>query len=415
MDRQQKIYLDGVAGKRPVIPVSFDKLEEKAKSVMSPEAFAYIAGGAGSENTIRTNTQSFDEYKIIPRVLRDVSARDTSLELFGSKISSPIVLSPIGVLEMAHREADKAVGRAAAELKLPFIFSNQASFAMEHVASQMGSSPHWFQLYWSKSRDLVVSFVERAEKCGCSAIVLTLDTTLLGWRSRDLELGYLPFLEGKGIAQYTSDPVFQQLMDDPEGTEPIKKQLTWSTLSTLMTMVNRYPGGNFFSKLKSGRPIKAVRKFVSIYSNPSVTWQDLSFLRDHTKLPIVLKGILHAEDARKAIDAGMDGIIVSNHGGRQIDGAISTLEALPEISKAVNKKIPVLLDSGIRSGPDVFKALALGATAVGVGRPYAYGLSIAGQSGVEEVMRNITTEFDLTMGLAGCKNLGEITRDSLCR
>ena len=379
---------------------------------MSPEAFAYIAGGAGWESTVRSNRNAFEQYKIVPRMLRDVSQRDMSIDLFGKKLSTPLILSPVGVLEMVHKEADVAVGRAAAKEGIPYIFSNQASRPMEEVAAAMGDAVRWFQLYWSKSNDLVASFVSRAEKCGCSAIVVTLDTTLLGWRTRDLDMAYLPFLEGKGIAQYTSDPVFQKLMDEDSGPPPERK-ITLDSISGLIKMVKAYPGNGFFSKLTSGRPVKAVRKFTGIYSNPAVTWNDLSFLRKHTKLPVLLKGILHPDDALKAIDQGIDGIIVSNHGGRQVDGAISTIEALPAIVNAVDNRIPVLIDGGIRGGADMFKALALGAKAVCIGRPYVYGLTISGEDGVKEVIQNLLTDFDLTMGLAGCKNVKEIGGDML--
>lgn len=286
---------------------------------------------------------------------------------------------------------------------------------MEEVAAVMGTSPRRFQLYWSKSNDLVASLVHRAEKCGCAAIAVTLDTTLLGWRTRDLDIAYLPFLYGKGIAQYTSDPVFQRLLDEPDTTEPIQRKITASSLLGLFQVVKNYPGNGFFSKLKSGRPVKAVRKFVSIYSNPSLQWEDLKSLRQWTKLPVLLKGILHPDDARKAVDFGMDGIIVSNHGGRQVDGSISTLEALPGIVDAIKGKIPVLMDSGVRGGADIFKAIALGAKAVCIGRPYVYGLTIAGQRGVYEVMRHLMADFELTMGLAGCKNISEISADRLVR
>jgi lactate 2-monooxygenase len=226
-------------------------------------------------------------------------------------------------------------------------------------------------------------------------------------------MAYLPFMEGRGIAQYTSDPVFQKLMDEPQGKDGRSSVPTLSMINGLITMTKNYPGHGFFSKLKSGRPVKAVQKFVSIYSNPALTWDDLKFLREHTKLPILLKGILHPDDARLAIDHGMDGIIISNHGGRQVDGSISTFEALPKIAEVVQEKIPILLDSGVRGGADTFKALALGARAVCIGRPYVYGLTIAGQQGVCEVLRNFLADFDLTMGLAGCKNISEITRESL--
>lgn len=411
LDRQKEIYLAGFAGIKPAVPISSCALEEVAKKNLSLQAHAYIAGGAGNESTLRDNRTAFEKYKIVPRQLRDVSVRDTSIELFGQKLPAPVLLAPIGVLAMAHPEADLAVGKAAASSGIPYIFSNQASRSMEEVAMAMGNSTHWFQLYWSKSNELVKSFVQRAEQCGCSAIVVTLDTTVLGWRPRDLDLAYLPFLEGMGIAQYTSDPVFQKLMDEPE--PPAKRNITMQSLRGLVGMVNNYPGRNFFSKLKSGRPVKAVQKFVGIYSNPALTWEDLKFLKTITRLPVLLKGILHPDDARKAIDYGANGIIVSNHGGRQVDGAISALEALPPIVNAVQNKFPVLMDSGIRTGADIFKALALGASAVCLGRPYVYGLAIAGEQGVKEVLQNTLADFELTMALAGCKSISEITRSTL--
>jgi lactate 2-monooxygenase len=412
-DWQKEIYLNGFAGIKPKVNIDLRLLEKNAKRAMSREAFAYIAGGAGNESTMSANRDAFDAYKIVPRMLRDVGVRNTSIDLFGDKLPSPFLFSPVGVLEMVHRDADLAIARAASELGIPYIFSNQASRSMEECSSVMGNSPRWFQLYWSKSNELVGSFVRRAEKCGCKAIVVTLDTTMLGWRTRDLELAYLPFLEGKGIAQYTSDPIFLKMLDEPDHAPDVKRKITLKTIRGLISMVNRYPGNGFVKKLRSGKPIKAVRKFVSTYSNPCTTWDDLKFLRTQTNLPILLKGILHADDGKKAVDHGIDGIIVSNHGGRQVDGAISTFEALPKIIDAVQKKIPVLMDSGIRGGADAFKAIALGATAVCIGRPYVYGLALAGKDGAYEVLRNIMAEFELTMGLSGCSTIAEINQDCL--
>ena len=410
--RQADIYLGALSGARRSVPVDPARLEEAASKRMSPEAFAYIAGGAGLEETIRVNRDAFDRLRIVPRVLRDVSTRDTSVELFGRRLPGPFLLAPIGVLEMAHREADLAVARAAAAKGVPMIFSNQASVPMERCAESMGTGPRWFQLYWSTSNELVESLVGRAEACGCAAIVVTLDTTLLGWRTRDLDLAYLPFLRGKGIAQYTSDPVFRRLVDQADEGPTNRPRPTLAGLSALFQLTRAYPG-SFFANIRSRRPRTAVRQFLEIYSRPSLTWEDLPFLRERTKLPILLKGVLHPEDARRAVDGGVDGLVVSNHGGRQIDGEIATVDALPAIVEAVDRQVPILLDSGVRGGADAFKAVALGASAVLIGRPYAYGLAIAGERGVRDVLENFLADFDLTMGLAGCASIDEISAESL--
>lgn len=407
LDRQRAIYLAGAAGFRQIIPFVPELLEQRAHSKMSAEAYAYIAGGAGREQTMAANTSGFNRWRIVPRMFRNVENRDTSVDFFGHSIPAPFFLAPIGVLEMAHRDADLAVARAAGTYRVPYIFSNQASVPMEQCAAALGEVPRLFQLYWSRSDELVVSLLHRAEACGCSAIVVTLDTTLLGWRSRDLDFASLPFLKGMGIAQYTSDPVFRRLLELPDETPAAKTALSWDVLRTLVAATRNYPGG-FWDTLRSGRGIKAVRKFIQIYSRPNITWTDLPFLRKHTQLPIILKGILHPDDARKALDYGIDGVYVSNHGGRQVDGAISSIEALPKIVEAVRGKVPVLFDSGVRGGADAFKALALGATAVGIGRPYCYALALNGQAGVEELLENWFSDFELTMALSGCKNVDEI-------
>lgn len=288
------------------------------------------------------------------------------------------------------------------------IFSNQASVAMEACAAVMGDTPRLFQLYWSRSDDLVRSLVARAEACGCRGIVLTLDTTMLGWRPRDLDLAYLPFMRGMGLAQYLSDPVFRRELELPFDSPAPPTRLSLHAVGVLRDLLKNTPGP-LLEKLRTGWPRKAVRRFVATYSRPSLQWSDLARLRAMTSLPILLKGVLHADDARLALDHGVDAIVVSNHGGRQVDGAIASLDALPGIADVVQRRIPVLLDSGIRGGADVFKAIALGATAVLLGRPYVYGLVIAGERGVREVLRNVRAEFDLTMGLAGCRTVSEIT------
>lgn len=407
LDRQKEIFMRGMGNRKPLVPVAFSQLEAEAQKVLSEENYASIAGGAGREQGVANNTEAFRHWKIVPRMLQDVSAVDMSIELFGRKLATPLMLAPVGVLELAHKKGDVAVARAAAQTSTPLIITSQASFPMERIVAEMGDTPRWFQLYWGKSDALMESFVQRAEATGCEAIVLTVDTKMAGWRVRDLDLGHLPYLRGKGIAQYTSDPVFRSLIDEPLSTPINKPTPSLGAIATLLALNWRYEG-NFFRNLFTGLPLKAVRKFVDIFTNPALNWEDLTKLREATKLPILIKGILHPQDAQKAFDHGVDGIIVSNHGGRQIDHNMAAIEALSDIVKVVDGKIPVIMDSGIRSGADMFIAMALGASAVCIGRPYVYGLALAGSRGVEEVIKNMVAEFELTMRLSGCVNVGEI-------
>lgn len=405
--RQREIYTQGAQGKRPSIPVAFAGLEALAERRLSPEAFAYLAGGAGAETTMTENLRTLAQVRIAARMLCDVSQCDMSTQLFGNRLSVPFFLCPLGALDLAHIEADLAVAKAAHRCDVPMCFSNQASFPMEECAQTMGDTPRWFQLYWSANDDLVVSLVQRAEACGCRAIVVTLDTTMLGWRSRDLDLAHLPFLRGRGIAQYTSDPVFLELMKSPPSESGPKPKVTAHALSTLLEATRRFPGP-FWETLKSGRGLAAVKTFVSLYSRSNLTWDNLSFLREHTKLPIVLKGIVRADDALKALDHGVDAIYVSNHGGRQVDGGRGAADALQEVVDAVEGRSPILFDSGVRGGVDIVKALALGATAVGIGRPFAYALALGGESGVAEYLENLKADLRLTMGLSGCRSVEDI-------
>jgi lactate 2-monooxygenase len=403
--RQAEIYLAGLRGRRQRVPVDPVELERRAEKAMSREGFAYVAGGAGAESTMAANRAAFERRRIVPRFLNDVSVRDTSVELFGRRLPVPFLLGPVGVLEMAHREADIGAARAAAAEGVPFVISSQASHSMEEIAAAAGSAPRWFQLYFSFSSELAKSFVRRAEACRCEAIVLTLDTTMLGWRTRDLDLAFLPFVLGKGIAQYVSDPEFQRRLGEMEAPPAGRPNL--AALRTLVALSRAYPGSSW-RNLFSSRPRAAARLFMEIFPRPSLDWKDVAYLRETTRLPILLKGVLHPDDARLALDRGVDGIIVSNHGGRQVDGAIASIEALPPIVEAVADRVPVLLDSGIRGGADIFKALALGARAVLIGRPYCYGLAIAGTSGVREVIQNLRAELDLTMALAGYSSISQI-------
>ncbi|SEP21569.1 alpha-hydroxy-acid oxidizing protein [Trujillonella endophytica] len=425
-ERQNEIYRAGVYGRRPRVPTVARALQRAARRRLDARAYAYVAGGAGDEATQRANRAAFDRWAIVPRVLRDVSARDTSVELFGRRLPAPVLLGPVGALELVHPQADLAVARAAASLGVPMVFSNQASVPMETCAAAMGDAPRWFQLYWSTSDELVESLVARAEASGCDALVVTLDTTMLGWRPRDLDLGHLPFALGKGIAQYTSDPDFRRLVAERAGAAPAPAEAaasarrdrqprpTLAAVRALVGMARAWPGP-LRENLRSPLPRAAVETFLAIYSRPSITWADLAWLRERTRLPIVLKGVLHPDDARRALDEGVDGVVVSTHGGRQVDRSIAALDALPDVVAAIGDRAPVLLDSGVRSGADALVAVALGARAVLLGRPFAWGLGLAGEDGVRQVVSDVLGEFDLTLGLAGFTAVDQLTPEVLRR
>ncbi|HEY1596932.1 MAG TPA: lactate 2-monooxygenase [Thermoleophilaceae bacterium] len=378
---QYEIYLEGLAGKLLDLPTSYAGLEAKARERLSDEAFGYVAGGAGEEITVRSNREAFDRWRIVPRMLVDVRERDLRTTVLGTEMPAPVMLAPIGVTSIVHDDAERAVARAARELGLTMILSNAASTTMEDVAQELGDSPRWFQLYWPTNNELAASFVQRAQDAGYSAIVVTLDTRILAWRPRDLARGYLPFLKGEGVANYFQDPVFRAGLDKPPEDDPQAAVGLWATL----------------------------------FSNPGLSWDDLAFLQAHTDLPILLKGVLHPDDARRAVEAGVDGLIVSNHGGRQIDGSLAALEALPEVVEAVPDELPVLFDSGIRTGADVVKALALGARAVLVGRPYVWGLGLGGEHGVRQVLRSLLADFDLTLALCGYTKPSDLGQHALRR
>jgi isopentenyl diphosphate isomerase/L-lactate dehydrogenase-like FMN-dependent dehydrogenase len=364
---QYQIYAGGLLEQQPALPVSAAELQERARQKLDAGAYGYVAGGAGSERTMQANLDAFARWQIVPRMLRDVSTRDLSTTVLGTAMPVPLMLGPVGVQSIVHPEGELASARAAAELGLTYTLSTAASHSIEQVADAMGTASRWYQLYWPRERELAASFVARAEQAGYEAIVLTLDTWFLGWRPRDLKNAYLPFLKGQGVANYFSDPVFRAALEkSPE--EDLGP---------------------------------AVGHWAYQFANPTVCWDDLAWLKEQTKLPIVLKGIVHVDDALRAQDLGVDGLLVSNHGGRQVDGALGALDALPAIREAVGSGLTVLFDSGVRTGADVFKALALGADAVCIGRPYVWGLALAGQAGVEHVLRCLLAELDLTLALSG--------------
>lgn len=420
---QSAIYRAGISGTRPAVPIDGDALEAAARKALSAEAFAYIAGGAGAERTMAANRAAFGRWQLWPRPLRDVSTRDLSIDFLGKRRPTPLLLAPLGVMEMAHPDADLAVARAAAFFGVPYTLSNQASFPMEEVRDAAPDAARLFQLYWSASDELNASLLRRAEASGCEAIVVTLDTHLLGWRTRDLDLAFLPFTRGMGIAQYTSDPVFQQLVRERSrplaGTTsaPAKVKITAKSVAAGLTIARKGAAltgsDSIRDNLRSPLPRAAVETFLDVFSTPALTWDDLAKAREWTSLPIIVKGIVHPDDAIRALDVGMDGVWISNHGGRQIDQSVPTLEVLPTIADRIAGRVPIVFDSGVRQGSDAAIALALGATAVALGRPYSYGLGIAGEDGVREVIRNVLAELDITLGLTGCTSIDQLGRDTL--
>ncbi|MDQ1700274.1 MAG: lactate 2-monooxygenase [Frankiaceae bacterium] len=375
---QNEIYLHGLAGTFPELPCEPAGLEDLARERMEPEPFGYVAGSAGTESTARANRAAFDRWRIVPRFLRDVSTRDLSSTILGTAFPAPVALAPVGVQGIVHPEAELAVARAAGELGLPMVLSTVSSYTLEDVAAT-GGGPKWFQLYWPRDREVAGSLVGRAKAAGYGALVVTLDTFILAWRPRDLSRGYLPFLHRLGLANYESDPAFLAGLEKSPDEDPTSSVLRW----------------------------------MGMFGDPAKTWADLEWLREQWDGPLILKGVLHPDDARTAADAGVDGIIVSNHGGRQIDGEIASLDALPEVVAAVGDRVTVLLDSGVRTGSDVIKALALGAQAVLIGRPYVYGLGIAGQAGVTHVLRSLLAELDLSMALSGARSLADLSAEIL--
>ena len=367
-DFQLGVYLEGMFnGGTPELTTNLVQLEAQARAVLPPESMGYIVPSAGDGGTARANREAFDRWRIVPRMMRGEVERDLSCTVLGTSLPAPVLVAPIGVQTLAHPEGELATARAAAALGIPYIHSTAASHSFEQVAEAGGEGPRWYQLYYPSDREVCQSFLERAKANGFEVLVVTLDTTLLGWRPADLDRGFLPFLGNVGVANYLTDPAF---------------------LAKLERSVEDDPGA-------------ATTLWARMFPNPGLRWSDLSFLREHWDGPIVVKGIVAVEDALEAVDHGMDGIVVSNHGGRQVDGSVGALDALPAIADAVGDRTTILFDSGIRTGTDVVKALALGADAILLGRPFLYGLALAGQQGVEHVLRCLLAELDLALTLSG--------------
>ena len=380
-DFQIEIYLAGLSGTIPALPMDFAHLEARAAQALPESVLSYVAGGAGDEQTQRANVAAFRGWGLVPRMFVGAVTRDLGVDLFGLSLRSPLVMAPIGVIGLCAQDGqgDLATATAAARTGVPMIASTLSMCPMEDVAASMGDTPGFFQLYTPTDRELAESFVRRAEASGFRAIVVTLDTWLPGWRPRDLATSNFPMLRGHCLANYTSDPVFRARLRRPPEDDMAA----------------------------------AVGLWVGIFGHP-LRWDDLAWLRSMTDLPLIVKGICHPDDARRARDGGVDAIYCSNHGGRQANGGLPALDCLPDVVAAVDG-LPVLFDSGVRSGADVVKAVALGATAVGVGRPYAYGLALGGADGVVHVLRSILAEADLIMAVDGYPSLADLKSAGLRR
>lgn len=381
---QYEIYFGGLTGVQPSLPMAYPELEARAEQALPPSVWSYVAGGAGDETTQNANVTAFGQWGLIPRMLVGAKERDLSVELWGRTWPAPLFLAPIGVIGLCTQDGhgDIATARAAAATRVPMFASTLMADPLEDAAAEFGDTPGFFQLYCPTDHDLAESLVRRAEAAGYAGIVVTLDTWVPGWRPRDLAGANFPQLRGKCLANYTSDPVFRE-----------KCGVDAATLDA--------------------DPRSVVPYWAGIFGNP-LTWEDLPWLRSLTKLPLILKGICHPEDARRAIDLGVDGIYCSTHGGRQANGGLPAIDCLPDVVAAAGE-VPVLFDSGVRSGAEVIKALALGASAVGIGRPYAYGAALGGVDGIVHVVRSILAEADLIMAVDGYPSLADLTPDSLRR
>jgi lactate 2-monooxygenase len=380
-DLQTEIYLAGLSGVVPAWPMTFSELERRAERAMPPGTWSYVAGGAGDEHTQRSNRTAFDHWALVPRMLRATVDRDLTVELFGQRLSTPLFLAPIGVIGICTQDGhgDLATARASAATGVPMVASTLTEDPMEDVAAELGDTPGFFQLYCPTDPEVAASLVQRAEAAGYRGIVVTLDTWVTGWRPRDLAASNFPQLRGRCLQNYFSDPVFRSRLEKSPEDDPGTAILTWATMF--------------------GRPL---------------VWDDLAWLRSLTTLPMVVKGVCHPDDARRAVDEGVDGIYVSTHGGRQANGGLAAIDCLADVAEAV-PDVPVLFDSGVRSGSDVVKALALGATAVGVGRPYAYGAALGGTEGITHVLRTILAEADLLMAVDGYPTLADLDREAMRR
>ncbi|KAI9852799.1 MAG: hypothetical protein M1838_005020 [Thelocarpon superellum] len=384
---QLDIYATGLLHHHlPTITTDSRLLEAQAAKHLGTRALSYVSGGAGERATMDANRLAFRQWKMIPRMLRDTTHRDLSVELFGETYDSPILVAPVGVQAIFHPDKEVGVAEVAAGLGVPYILSTASSSTIEDVAKSSGDGPRWFQLYWPHDDEITLSLLKRAKASGFKVLIVTLDTWALSWRPADLDNAYVPFMGGVGNDTGFSDPVFRAKFD---------KKYNKTVEEDVMT---------------------ASREWINdVFSGRAHTWDQIQFLRDHWDGPVVLKGIQHVQDARMAVEYGVQGIIVSNHGGRQLDGAIGSLEVLPEIVDAVGDKLTVLFDSGVRTGVDIIKALCLGARGVLIGRPWVYGLAIGGKVGARDALKGLLADLDQSMGLSGIRTIADCNRSMLRR
>ncbi|KAJ4351277.1 uncharacterized protein N0V89_006616 [Didymosphaeria variabile] len=373
----------------PIASTNYFKLEASAKKLLAPEAYDYAAGGAGLEKTVAANRAAFDKWHILPRVMRPVQPkRDLSTTLFNRTIPAPIIMAPVGVQTLFHPTGERSTAAVFGQEGLPYTQSTASSTGFANVAAANGAgNPRWYQLYWPSDDDLLRSYLTTAKKSGFEVLVVTVDTWDLGWRTRDLDRGFFPFINGVGVQIGLEDPVAHEKL----GFDPLAKNAT-----------------------EEQKQMAALYHTIVTSRGVSPVWENVGKLREiWGDAPILLKGVQSAEDAKLAMKYGLDGVIVSNHGGRQIDGAVGSLDALPAIVEAVKRNLTIGFDGGIRSGADIFKALALGADFVQVGRPVLWGLAHQGEKGVRHVLKSLLADLEITVGLAGCASLKDMDRSLL--
>ncbi|OJJ43069.1 hypothetical protein ASPZODRAFT_154807 [Penicilliopsis zonata CBS 506.65] len=384
---QTEIYGKGyLKGDLPNVTTDPRLLEEQARKTLGVHAFNYVAGGAGEKATMDSNRLAFRQWKLIPRMMQPMNNQDLSVNLFGQHYDTPVIMAPVGVQSLFHVDKETGLAEVCAEVGIPYTLSTASSSSIEDVATASGNGKRWYQLYWPEDDAITISLLKRAKENGFSVLVVTLDTWSLAWRPADLDNAYVPFIRGIGNDIGFTDPVFRSMYESDSDSK-IEDNITAASRAWIQ----------------------------QVFSGQPHTWEQLDLLRKNWDGPIVLKGIQHVDDAKLALKAGCDGIIVSNHGGRQLDGAIGSLEVLPEIVDAVGDRMTVLFDSGIRTGVDVIKALCLGAKAVLVGRPVIYGLAINGKLGAKAVMKGLLADLWLSMGLSGTPTVAECDRSKIRR